>query len=405
MRKSNGFSAMVKYLPLFFLRNFLVTFVVTKYKYLKMHLKQLNLLNFKSYNQVDIKLHPKVNCFVGNNGVGKTNLLDSIFYLSMCKSNFNSIDYQNIKHETDFFLIQGNYTRYGKDENILCSVKQESGKKFKKNGKAYNRLADHIGFLPIVIISPADSSLILDGSEERRKFMNGVISQYNLPYLNNVLKYNKLLANRNKLLKNKGYSKAGLLDLLDVIDSQMSSLAQFIYEHRVDFSKKLTPLFQDYYQKVSTGDEVVELTYQSDIAEKNLKAHLTESFEKDRIVQHTTRGIHRDDLILSLNNHPIKKEGSQGQQKTYLIALKLGQFNFIEQLSGVKPILLLDDIFDKLDMTRVEQFIKLVSDHTFGQIFITDTNRLRLNNILKKINSGYHLFNVENNSVELIDAQ
>ncbi|MDY0199518.1 MAG: DNA replication and repair protein RecF [Bacteroidales bacterium] len=370
-----------------------------------MHLKQLNILNFKSYGQVDIRLHPKINCFVGNNGAGKTNLLDSIFYLSMCKSNFNSIDYQNIKHETDFFLIQGSYNRNEKDENILCSVKRESGKKFKKNGKDYDRLADHIGFLPIVIISPADASLILDGSEERRKFINGVISQYNLPYLNSVLKYNKLLANRNKILKSKGYARAELLDLLDVIDDQLSNLAQFIYEQRVNFTKKLTPLFQDYYQKVSGGVELVELVYESHIAEKSLKAHLVESIEKDRILQYTSRGIHKDDLVLSLNNHPIKKEGSQGQQKTYLIALKLAQFNFIEQLSGVKPILLLDDIFDKLDMTRVEQFIKLVSDRTFGQIFITDTNQLRLNDILEKIDSGYHLFHVENNGVELIGAK
>ena len=370
-----------------------------------MHLKQLNLLNFKSYNQVDIELHPKINCFAGNNGAGKTNLLDSIFYLSMCKSNFNSIDYQNIKHDTDFFLIQGSYNRNKKDENILCSVKHDSGKKFKKNGKAYDRLADHIGFIPIVIISPADSSLILDGSEERRKFMNGVISQYNLPYLNSVLKYNKLLTNRNKVLKNRDYTNTGLHDLLDIIDDQLSGLAQVIYEHRVDFTKKLTPLFQNYYQKVSGGNEQVGLTYQSHVAEKSLKAHLTESFEKDKIVQYTTKGIHKDDLVLSLNNHPIKKEGSQGQQKTYLIALKLAQFNFIEQLSGVKPILLLDDIFDKLDMTRVEQFIKLVSDHTFGQIFITDTNKFRLNDILKKVDSGYHLFHVESSSIELIDAK
>ena len=370
-----------------------------------MHLKLLNLLNFKSYNQVDITLHPKVNCFVGNNGVGKTNLLDAIFYMSMCKSNFNSIDYQNINHNHDFFLIQGEYFRNDKDENIYCAVKKDTGKVFKRNGKEYGRLADHIGFLPIVIISPADSSLILDGSDERRKYMNGVISQYNHPYLDNVLKYNKLLANRNKLLKEKSYNFSTLKDLVDVIDDQLDALAQSIYEQRLNFTHELTPIFQEYYQKVSNGVEEVRLEYQSHLTEKSLKELLTESIDKDRIVQHTTKGIHKDDLVLTINNHPIKKEGSQGQQKTYLIALKLAQFNFIEKISGIKPILLLDDIFDKLDTIRVEQFIRLVSDHTFGQIFITDTNRERLNHILSKIDSGFHLYDVNDGEVLLSNSK
>lgn len=370
-----------------------------------MHLKELNLLNFKSYDQLDLSLHPKINCFVGNNGVGKTNLLDSIFYLSMCKSNFNSIDYQNIRHNQEFFMIQGTYYRKEKDESIYCAVKRDAGKTFKRNGKEYDRLADHIGFLPIVIISPADTALITEGSEERRKYMNSVISQYNQPYLNDVLKYNKLLANRNRLLKEKGYSLKTLIDLLDVIDDQLDGFATKIYEQRLDFTKKLTPIFQDYYQKVSNGSEVVELVYQSHLQEKSLKEHLAESLEKDRILQYTSRGIHKDDLMLTLNGHPIKKEGSQGQQKTYLIALKLAQFNFIEQLSGIKPILLLDDIFDKLDMNRVEQFIRLVSDHYFGQIFITDTNKSRLDEILHKIDSGYSLFNVSDTEVTLVGSK
>jgi DNA replication and repair protein RecF len=370
-----------------------------------MHLKQFNILNFKSYEQLELHLHPKINCFVGNNGEGKTNLLDGIFYLSMCKSNFNSVDYLNIKHNQEFFVIQGSYLRLGKDENIYCAVKKDSGKTFKKNGKEYQRLAEHIGFIPIVIISPADSSLILEGSEERRKYMNGVISQYNKPYLDNIIKYNKLLANRNRLLKDRNTNNLSFNDLIDVIDEQLDNLARPIYEQRLDFTQKLTPIFQEYYHNVSSGAEQVELVYQSHLTEKSTKELLRDSLEKDRILQYTSKGIHKDDLTLTINGHPIKKEGSQGQQKTYLIALKLAQFNFIHQLSGIKPILLLDDIFDKLDMNRVEQFIRLVADHEFGQIFITDTNKARLDDILDKIGTGFSLFNVSKGEVELVTSK
>jgi DNA replication and repair protein RecF len=370
-----------------------------------MHLKQLNLLNFKSYEQLEVELHPKINCFVGNNGEGKTNLLDSIFYVSMCKSNFNSIDYQNIRHEQDFFVIQGVYNRQEKEENIYCAVKKDVGKTFKRNGKEYQRLAEHIGLIPIVIISPADSSLILDGSEERRKYMNGVISQYNKPYLDNIIKYNKLLASRNRLLKDRGYNSSTLVDILEVIDDQIDGLAHPIFEQRLEFAHKLTPIFQKYYQKVSHGAEQVELIYQSQLEETRMKNLLNESIEKDRILQYTSKGIHKDDLILTLNGHPIKKEGSQGQQKTFLIALKLAQFNFIQQISGIKPILLLDDIFDKLDMTRVEQFIRLVTDNEFGQIFITDTNKSRLDSILEKADIGFYLFDVNNGEVNLVSSK
>lgn len=370
-----------------------------------MHLKHLNILNFKSYEDLELELHSKINCFIGNNGVGKTNLLDSIFYLSMCKSNFNSIDSQNIRHQADFFVIQGLYNRMEKEENIYCAVKRDTGKTFKKNGKEYSRLAEHIGLLPIVIISPADSALILEGSEERRKYINGVISQYNKPYLDNIIKYNKLLAGRNRLLKDKHYSSATLSDLIDVIDDQLNELSKPIYSDRLEFTQKLTPIFQNYYQKVSNGVEQVELVYQSHLEEKDLKQLLKESFERDRMLQYTSKGIHKDDLLLSINGHPIKKEGSQGQQKTYLIALKLAQFNFIQQISGIKPILLLDDIFDKLDMSRVEQFIRLVSDHEFGQIFITDTNKARLDDILERIDTGFSLFNVSNGGVSLVSSK
>jgi len=359
-----------------------------------MHIKLFNVLNFKSYQQAEVELNPKINCFVGNNGQGKTNLLDGLFYLSMCKSYFNSIDYLNIRHGEDFFVLQGVYERKGKDENIYCAVKRNSGKTFKRNGKQYDRLAEHIGLLPIVVVSPADSSLILEGSEERRRFMNGVISQYNKLYLDQVMRYNKLLANRNKMLKSRTPNATAYNDLFDVLDEQLNDLSKPIYEQRFEFSQKLTPIFEDYYRVVSKDAEKVELLYQSHLSEKNLLQLLRENFEKDKLLQYTSKGIHKDDLILNLNGHSIKREGSQGQQKTYLIALKLAQFNFLRQVSGIKPMLLLDDIFDKLDKIRVEQFIRLVAQDEFGQIFITDTNKARLDDILEKIGSGYSLFNV-----------
>ena len=367
-----------------------------------MYLQQLSLLNFKSYSQVDIHFHPKINCFVGKNGQGKTNLLDGIFSLSMCKSAFNPIDQQNIQHNEPFFVVQGVYQRNDKAENIYCAVKRNSGKVFKRNGKEYQRLAEHVGLIPIVIISPSDTSLILEGSEERRKYINGVVSQYNRVYLDQVVKYNKLLYNRNKMLKEKSFGKSFSYDLLEVIDDQLDELSKPIYSERLDFAEKLTPIFQDYYRRVSANAEEVKLVYRSHLHQQSLKELLKQNLERDLAIQFTSKGIHRDDLELTVNGFPIKKEGSQGHQKTYLIALKLAQFDFLKKVSGYNPILLLDDVFDKLDMERVEQFIQLVAHDGFGQIFITDTNKNRLDEILEKLNSGYTLFSVENGEVQQI---
>jgi len=364
-----------------------------------MFLKHLAAINFKSYSQVEVDFHPKLNCFVGDNGKGKTNLLDIIYYLSICKSAFNPIDSQNIKHTETFFIIQGLYERDEKEENIYCAVKQSEGKVFKRNGKEYPRLADHVGLLPVVIISPADLSLILDGSEERRKYINSVISQFDRQYLDEVIRYNRILVQRNKMLKDmdvKGYFSA---DLIDVLDDQLVTIGEPIFKKRKDFVDKLIPIFQKYYTAISSSEESVKLVYQSHLEGEDFKTLLGNSFSKDRALQYTSVGIHKDDLTLMLNDHPIKKEGSQGQQKTYLIALKLAQFEFMRDISSVRPILLLDDIFDKLDINRVENFIKLVSDDGFGQIFITDTNKGRLNEILDQLHSGYKLFGVDAGTV------
>lgn len=370
-----------------------------------MFLKHLTAFNFKSYSQVEINLHSKLNCFVGDNGQGKTNLLDIIYYLSICKSAFNPIDSQNIKHSEDFFILQGRYERDEKEENIFCAVKQSEGKVFKRNSKEYPRLADHVGLLPVVIISPADLSLILEGSEERRKYVNSVIAQFDRLYLEELIRYNRILAQRNKLLKDIADRGSNSEDLFEILNSQLVMMGETIYNKRKDFVDKLIPIFQKYYTTISGKDEKVELVYQSHLEGASYNELLLNSFSKDRMLQFTSVGIHKDDLTLMLNDHPIKKEGSQGQQKTYLIALKLAQFEFMQNISKIKPILLLDDIFDKLDVSRVENFIKLVSDDSFGQIFITDTNKGRLNEILDKLHSGYKLFKVDSGLVEEISGK
>ncbi len=370
-----------------------------------MFLKYLTAFNFKSYSQVEVNFHSKLNCFVGDNGQGKTNLLDIIYYLSICKSAFNPTDTQNIKHSEDFFILQGRYERDENEENIFCAVKQNEGKTFKRNGKEYPRLADHVGLLPVVIISPADLSLIIEGSDERRKYINSVIAQFDRLYLEELIRYNRVLAQRNKLLKDIADRGINNEDLFEVFDVQLVMLGVTIFKKRKDFVDKLIPIFQKYYTAISGKDEKVELVYQSHLDGENFNELLINSFSKDRILQFTSIGIHKDDLTLMLNDHQIKKEGSQGQQKTYLIALKLAQFEFMQNISKVKPILLLDDIFDKLDVGRVENFIKLVSDDSFGQIFITDTNKGRLNEILDKLQSGYKLFKVDSGLVEEISGK
>lgn len=357
-----------------------------------MNLQDLSLINFKNYSEVELNFSSKINCFIGQNGVGKTNLLDAIYYLSMCKSYLNPIDSQNIRYDEDFFVIQGNYLYQDAKESIYCGIKRNKKKQFKRNKKEYTKLADHIGLLPIVMISPMDNNLILDGSEERRKFMDGVISQYDKEYLDHLIKYNRALAQRNKLLKDFYQNRNFDEDTLDIWDEQLVLLGEKIYKERVDFVEKLIPIFQDYYTRISGNKEQVQLVYDSKLLEGNYRDLIKESQTKDRLVQHTTVGIHKDDLILTLEKYPIKKAGSQGQQKTYLVSLKLAQFDFIKKISGIKPILLLDDIFDKFDRQRVRQIIELVAENHFGQIFITDTSQDRLENILEEIKIPYKLF-------------
>ena len=361
-----------------------------------MHLKSLSLLSFKNYEESLLEFSSSINCFVGNNGSGKTNLLDAIYYLCFCKSYFNSVDSQNILHDKPFFVVEGTFERNDNPEKVFCAVKRGQKKLFKRNNKEYEKLADHIGVFPLVIISPSDRDLIIEGSTTRRKFMDGVIAQSNKIYLNNLIKYNQVLAQRNALLKYFAANRTSDPFTLEIYNEQLVSLATEIYTTRTAFMKQFNPIFQTYYKAISSTNEQVDLEYKSQLNENDLASLLKESLTKDKILQYTSCGTHKDDLVFKIGDFPIKKQGSQGQQKTYLIALKLAQFDFIKNLVGYKPLLLLDDIFDKLDDSRVEAIVRLVSEHHFGQIFITDTHKSRTEEIVRNIDDSYRIFDIEN---------
>lgn len=363
-----------------------------------MHLKSLSLVNFKNYEQLDIPLSERINCFVGENGVGKTNLLDAVHYLSLCKSNLNPVDSQNVRYDQDFLVIQGLFDRKGKEENIYCGIKKQKKKQFKRNQKEYNKLSEHIGLIPLVMISPADSILINGGSEERRKFMNGVIAQYSRVYLENLIQYNRALAQRNRLLKDFASTRSFDPEMMEVWDEQLVRYGEPIYEERVRFVNELLPVFNEFHSHVSGDREKVSLAYQADLEKSGFREGLKASQEKDRIIQYTTFGIHKDELGMELGGYSLKKSGSQGQQKTFLVALKLAEFEFIRKLTEIPPILLLDDIFDKFDAGRVKQIISLVAENQFGQIFITDTNEQRLQGILQEIPADHKVYRINSDA-------
>lgn len=361
-----------------------------------MRLNSISILNYKNIAQTDLDFPAKINCFVGNNGMGKTNLLDAIYYLSFCKSHSNSIDNQNIKHDADFLMIQGKYELRENVEDIYCGIKRRQKKQFKRNKKEYSRLTDHIGLLPLVLISPNDDGLIADGSDERRKFVDGVISQYNNQYLNALMKYNHALKQRNALLKDETMMDA---TLFEIWEEQMVLHGNYIFSERKQFVERFIPMFQQIYSFISEDKEKVGLVYKSQLDEANLAEKLLKNRERDRLIGFSMNGIHKDELEMSLADHPMKRVGSQGQNKTYLISLKLAQFNFLKQTHGVNPILLLDDIFDKLDEKRVTKIVELVAGDEFGQIFISDTNSKHWEEILPKINQSSQIFQVVDGEV------
>ncbi len=360
-----------------------------------MFIQHLSLVNFKNYAEVEVDFSSKINCFTGNNGVGKTNILDAIYYLSFCKSFFTNIDSLNIRHGDKMFLINGFYKFDDSIENIYCGFEAGRKKKFKRNKKEYEKFADHIGLIPLVMISPYDINLILGGSEERRKFVDGIISQFDREYLFDLQNYNRTLLQRNYMLKQ--YTSSGNFDkdVIELYNLQLSEAGTRIYNKREKFIDDLIPVFQQYFSHISQGKEPVSLRYNSQLHENDFENLLNKNLNNDKAARYTTVGIHKDDLELLLGDYPIRKLGSQGQQKSYLVAMKLAQFEYIHKLCGFKPILLLDDIFDKLDHDRAEQIIKLVAENSFGQIFITDTNPERINKVLQQINGEYFHFNVD----------
>ncbi|MGQ8335450.1 DNA replication/repair protein RecF [Sunxiuqinia sp. A32] len=364
-----------------------------------MYIEQLSLVNYKNLQEVDLQFSANLNCFIGNNGAGKTNLMDAIYYLSFCKSFLNSIDGLNISHGEDFFVVQGKYHRLESEENIYCGLKRNQKKHFKRNKKEYKKLAEHIGLLPLIIITPSDIDLIMGGSDERRKFLDGLIAQYDQVYLDQLLRYNRALLQRNKLLKEFAVNRYFQEESLEVWNDQLVLYAEQIHQKRVEYIQKLQPVFQQYYELISSGKEPIQLQHQSQLYDDDFSSLLKNSIAKDRALQYTSTGIHKDDILFMLGDYPIRKLGSQGQKKTYLVALKLAQFDFIKQMAGMTPILLLDDIFDKLDKNRVEQIVKLVADDHFGQIFITDTNREHLDQIITEVEADYRIFQVSDGKV------
>ena len=359
-----------------------------------MILEKLSVINYKNIAAATLELSPKINCLIGQNGVGKTNVLDAIYFLSFCHSASTPIDSQVIRHGEEFFMLEGSYDE---DMHIIAAMKKGAKKHFKRNKKEYKRLSEHIGLIPIVVVAPSDTLLIEGGSEERRRLMDMVISQYDRSYIDAMNRYNKALQQRNALLK---LEEEPDNDVISLFEEQMAVEGEKIYQRRKAFIEELTPIFQRIHETISENREQVSLTYLSHCQRGPLLDIIQRDRFKDRAVGYSLHGIHRDDLEFSLSGHPMKREGSQGQNKTFVIALKLAQFDFLKRTnSKTTPLLLLDDIFDKLDANRVEQIVKLVGSEEFGQIFITDTNRDHLDRILASSEHDYKIFYVDNGEI------
>ncbi len=359
-----------------------------------MHLKKLNLVHFKNHREADLTLSKRVNCFTGDNGAGKTNILDAIYYLAFTKSYFNPIDSQNIAHEEGFFVIEGSFELKGKKHNIYCGMKRGDKKVFKRNKKKYDKFSDHIGLLPLVFVSPADEELIYGGSEIRRKFLDGVISQFNKSYLEHLIQYQKALLQRNKLLKTFAENRHFDQDALEVWDMQLVQHGTPVHEARKSFTGDFIHVFQKYYELLGSDREKAQVTYKSKLNDNTFQDLLDAAQNDDARKLYTTVGIHKDDLSFTLNGYSLKKTGSQGQKKSFLTALKLAQFEFIKNKKDTSPILLLDDIFDKLDKTRVKALMKIVSKEDFGQVFVTDTSALRVIEMFDNFETEIRLFDV-----------
>lgn len=364
-----------------------------------MILRHLSITNYRNLQMVNLDFSPNVNCLVGANGMGKSNVLDAIYYMSFCRGFASAQDALNLNHEADFFILEGDYEQEtGYKQHICCALKRGARKRLKVDGKDVKRISEHVGKIPLVMIAPADSALVLGGSEERRRFMDTVIMQYSAPYLDALIRYERTLKQRNALLKQEEEPDEGVMT---VLEEMMSETGKVIYEERKKFVAEFLPIFLELYKKLS-GDvhEEVSMTYTSHGDRGDLLPQLRDWRAKERIVGYSLHGMHKDELELTLNGFGVKREASQGQQKTYFIAMKLAQFMFLKEKGEHRiPLLLLDDIFDKLDANRVERIIDYVSSQEFGQIFITDTRREHLDRVLAATQRDYKLFTVEDGVV------
>lgn len=370
----------------------------TQFELLFMYLSKLSLLNFKNYESIEINFCKKINYLTGLNGSGKTNLLDAIHYLALTKSFFNNIDNENIRHNCDLAIIQGIFFINEIQEEIFCCIQKNKKKIFKRNKNEYQKLSDHIGFIPLVFISPTDYELITDSGELKRKFINNIISQYNKDYLENLINYNKIVLQRNKVLKEINTGSFST-DTLDIYDIQLNIYGQKIVKYRQDFFYQFVPIFIKYYEKISNKNENVNILYESNTNDNELYELLKNNFEKDIKLGYTTIGPHKDTIRFILNNYDIRKVGSQGQQKTFIIALKIAQYEFLKEKRGVSPIILLDDIFDRLDEKRINHLISLLLDNHFGQIFITHTDENFFKSKFLTTKAEAKTFKVENNKI------
>ncbi len=362
-----------------------------------MVLRDISLIGFKNIAEQQLSLSEGINCLVGDNGAGKTNVLDAVHYLSMAKSMLTMTDSQSVCHGSEFFMLDGRFTSDdGRAEQVCCSYSRRSGKTLKRNGKEYDRLSDHVGAFPIVVVSPSDTALISDSAEERRRYLNSFISQIDRNYLAALIRYNTALAERNKLLKTQPEES-----MIEIYDRMLSDSGEIIHDRRAEIVEQMTPLVEQYYALLSEDREKIDICYRSELSQRPLAELLLASRQRDLVNEYTTCGIHRDDMALGIGGYPLRKYGSQGQQKSFLIALKLAQYAVVAQEKGEKPILLLDDLFDKLDASRVEQLIRLVKGDDFGQIFISDCNPVRLQSILDRAGGGYSLFAVHDGAVRI----
>ena len=367
-----------------------------------MQLKELSLHQFKNHHHSEISFSPGVNAFIGPNGSGKTNVLDAIHYLSMCKSYLNSIDKQNIEFDQKFFSISGKWEYDKKEYTVHCSYKLGAKKSVKLNKKEYEKLADHIGKFPVVFISPYDGDLINEGSELRRKWIDGIISQVDASYLNHLQSYQKVLKQRNALLKNMHEHRLFDVESIEIWDVQMVKLGNEIHRTRSEFISSFIPIFKRFYEEIAEVEENVEINYKSQLNDTDFAQLLKEFYVKDSFTQYSNAGTHKDDLMFTIKEHPIKKFGSQGQQKSFIIALRLAQFEWLKQMKETNPILLLDDIFDKLDQTRVQKLVALVTNKFFGQVIISDTDKERMIKLLNKLSIKSKLFETIDGTVQEI---